>query len=97
VNISVSATKASLLKFLSPIVNAPDSVKFELKISDGKAIRTKIIPVEIIPYKPKLEAAEVSGVEASSFLYPNFRSMFLTGTLAPCGPQMEIINGFCYV
>ena len=80
-NVSISSTNGSMIKFLSPIVDAPKTVEFTLKISDGKATQIKVIPVEIIPYKPKLEVAEVSGVEASSFLYPNFPFNVLDGNI----------------
>jgi uncharacterized repeat protein (TIGR02059 family) len=79
-NIPVSSTTGSKIQFLSPIVNAPQKVEFTLKISDGiTPPQIKVIPVEILPYKPDLEVAEVLNVEASSFQSPNYPHNILDG------------------
>lgn len=65
-NISVSSTSEPILKFLAPIVSIPAQVEFNLKVSDGKSSVTKSTIVEIIPYKPELETAEIVNIEASS-------------------------------
>ena len=69
-NISVSSTNSSKINFLGPVVNTAQTVEFKLNISDGKTVQSKAVIVEILPYKPELEAAEVSNIEASTFQSP---------------------------
>ncbi len=66
-NIPVSSTTGSTIKYLGPNVSSSQTFQFTLKISDGKTTQSKIIPIEILPYKPELEVAEISNIEASSF------------------------------
>jgi uncharacterized repeat protein (TIGR02059 family) len=80
-DIPVSSTNSSKIQFLCPIVNALLTVEFTLKISDGKTTQYKIIPVEILPYKPELEVAEVLNVEASGFQSPNYPHNILDGNI----------------
>ena len=80
-NVPVSSTSGSKIQFLSPIVNAPQTVEFTLIISDGKTTQSKVIPVEILPYKPELEVAKILKVEASSYQYPNFPFNILDGNI----------------
>jgi hypothetical protein len=80
-NIPVSTTNSSKTQFLSPVVNAPQTVEFTLKISDGKTTQSKTVPVEILPYKPELEVAEVLKVEASGFQSPNYPHNVLDGNI----------------
>ena len=80
-NISVSGTNTSMIKFLSPVVNTPQKVEFTLKLSDGKTTQSKTVPVEILPYKPELESAEVIDIEASSFQSPFIPSNILDGNI----------------
>lgn len=58
-NIPVSSTTGSVINFLAPVVNSKQTYNFVLKVSDGKSIQTKTIPIEIIPYQTDLEAAKV--------------------------------------
>jgi hypothetical protein len=69
-NISVSATNSSVIEFLAPIVDAKQTYEFTLTVSDGKTAQSKIIPVEVLPYQPGLETAEVVAVEAGDFQTP---------------------------
>jgi hypothetical protein len=78
-DVSVSSTNSSKIKFLSPVVNAPMEVEFTLKISDGKITETKSVPVEILPYRPELDSAEIIKIEASSFFPPNYPNNILDG------------------
>jgi len=78
-DVSVSSTNSSKIKFLSPVVNAPIEVEFTLKISDGKITETKTVPVEILPYRPELDSAEIIKIEASSFHPPNYPNNILDG------------------
>lgn len=80
-NIPVSSTSGSKIQFLNPIVNTPLSVVFTLKISDGKTIQTKEIPVVILPNQPELEVAEVLDFEASSFQSPNYPHNIMDGNI----------------
>ncbi len=70
-NIPVSSDSGPVIRYLCPNVDNSRTFEFILNISDGKVTRTKIIPIQVIPYQPHLEAAEISGIEASSFQYPN--------------------------
>ena len=80
-NISVSSTTSSKIQFLGPIVVTPKKYDFTLHISDGKATQSKVIPVEILPYKPELEVAEILYVEASSFNSPYHPQNVLDGNI----------------
>ena len=80
-NIPVSSTNTAKVKFLSPVVNTPQIIEFTLSISDGKTTQSKTIPVEILPYKPELEVADVVKIEASSFLAPYYPYNILDGNI----------------
>jgi uncharacterized repeat protein (TIGR02059 family) len=80
-NIPVSSTTGSTIKYLSPIVDANQKVQFVLNVSDGKTTQSKIIPVEIAPYEPGLDIAEVVKVEASDYLSPNYPSNIIDGNI----------------
>jgi uncharacterized protein YjdB len=80
-NIPVSSTTGSTIKYLSPIVNSSQTVEFTLRISDGKITQSKVIPIEILPYKPELEVAEISNIEASSFQPPYYPYNILDGNI----------------
>ena len=66
-NVSVSAITGSVIKYLGPSVKMAQTINFTLKVSDGKTTQTRIIPIEILPYKSELEVAEIINVEASSY------------------------------
>jgi hypothetical protein len=80
-NISASSTTGSKIKFLCPILNAPQTVYFTLYLSDGKTTMSKVIPIEILPYKPELEVAEILKVDASGFQSPNYPNNVLDGNI----------------
>ena len=80
-NIAVSSTSASTIKYLSPIINSPQTFEFLLKISDGKVTESKTISIEILPYRPELEEAEILSVEASSFQPPYYPLNAIDGDL----------------
>ncbi|MZQ49076.1 MAG: hypothetical protein GT598_08730 [Bacteroidales bacterium] len=88
-NIPVSATKGSKIQYLSPVVTENQKVVFTVTVSDGKTSKSKSIPVEILPYKPELEVAEVLNVEASSYQGSNYPYNILDGNLA----TMWAVNG----
>lgn len=71
-NISVSSTKSSTISFLGPNVDSPQSFVFNVNVSDGKVTESKSVSVEIVPYKPQLEEAEISKIEASSYKDPYY-------------------------
>jgi hypothetical protein len=79
--IPVSSTIGSKIHFLSPIVNVPQVVEFTLNVSDGKTSQNKVIRIEILPYKPELEVAEISNIEASSFLAPYYPYNIIDGNI----------------
>ena len=71
----------STIKYLGPIVNSSQTVEFTLRVSDGKTTQSKIIPIEILPYKPELEVAEISNIEASSFQAPYYPYNIIDGNI----------------
>jgi uncharacterized repeat protein (TIGR02059 family) len=79
--VPVSSTTGSSIRYLSPIVSTPLKVEFSISISDGKTTQSKIIPIEIHPYKPELEVAEISNIEASSFQSPYFPYNIIDGDI----------------
>jgi len=81
VAVPLSSTSGAIIKFLGPIVNEPTTVEFTVRVSDGKTTQSKVIPIEILPYKPELETAEISNIEASSFQTPNFPQNILDGNI----------------
>lgn len=88
-NIPVSTTMGPKIQYLSPIVYESINVEFTLTVSDGKTTRTSSIPVNILPYKPELEVAEVISVNASSYQAPNYPYNILDGNIA----TMWSVNG----
>jgi hypothetical protein len=80
-SVPISSTSGATIKFLGPIVNEPTTVEFTVSASDGKTTQSKVIPVEILPYKPELDVAEVSGIEASSYLSPNYPNNIVDGNI----------------
>lgn len=80
-NVAVSSTNTPKVKFLSPVVNTPQIIEFTIRVSDGKTTQSKTIPVEILPYKPELEFAEVANIEASSFQAPYYPYNILDGNI----------------
>jgi hypothetical protein len=80
-NVSVSSTTSSKIQYLSPDVNTSQTVVFTLNISDGKTTQSKSISVEILPYKPELEVAEILDIEASGFQAPNYPHNILDGNI----------------
>lgn len=80
-NMPVSSTRSSKIQFLGPVLSTPQAIEVTLKISDGKTTQSKTIPVNILPYKPELEAAEILNIEASSFQSPNYPHNILDGDI----------------
>ena len=80
-NVPVSSTTGPIIKFLGPSVSTPASIEFTVKISDGKSTVSKTVPVEILPYKPELEAAEIVDVEASSYYSQNYPYNIIDGNI----------------
>lgn len=80
-NISVSATNSSKIQFLGPVVSTPQQLEFRLNISDGKSVQSKSVMVEIVPYKPELEAAEIISIEESGFQAPYYPHNILDGDI----------------
>ena len=80
-NVSVSSTNTSKIKFLSPVVNTSQIINFQLKVSDGKAIVTKNIPINIVPYKPELDEAKIINTEASSYQVSDYPKNASDGNL----------------
>ncbi|MFZ0281355.1 MAG: Ig-like domain-containing protein, partial [Bacteroidales bacterium] len=80
-NIPVSSKSGPVIKYLGPIVSTSQKVEFILKISDGKTIQTRIIPIEILPYELELEVAEISKIEASGYQSPYYPYNIIDGNI----------------
>ena len=78
-NVPVSSTNGSIIQYLAPVVSANQAYDFTLTVSDGKTSQSKTIPVQILPYQPELETAEVISVEASNFKSPFIPDNILDG------------------
>lgn len=70
--VPISSTTGPVVRFLGPVVSTPTPVEFTLKVSDGKTTVTKKIPVDILPYMPELETADIVNVEASSYYLQDY-------------------------
>jgi uncharacterized repeat protein (TIGR02059 family) len=79
--VPVSSKSSSTIKYLNPIVNSPQTIVFTLRISDGKTTQSRPIPIEILPFKPELEVAEISNIEASSFQAPYYPYNIIDGNV----------------
>ena len=66
-NVSVSSTTTSKIEFLSPIVLASESIEFKLGVSDGTSVTSEIIRINIMPYKPELDMAIITNINASEY------------------------------
>jgi hypothetical protein len=80
-NVSVSSTSSSKIKFLTPVVNTSQKINFQLKVTDGTAIVTKIVTINILPYKPELEMAKIKTVQGSSYQSPDYPNNVSDGSL----------------
>ncbi|MFZ0281338.1 MAG: SwmB domain-containing protein, partial [Bacteroidales bacterium] len=80
-NVAVSSTTSPKIEFLGPAVNTAQTIEFKLNISDGKTVQTKVVKVEILPYKPELELAEIVNIEASAFQSPNYPHNIIDGNI----------------
>lgn len=58
-SVEVSSTNTSTIKFLAPAVEISQFFEFKLTVSDGKASVSKSISVNVMPYKPELETADI--------------------------------------
>ena len=66
-NVSVSSTNASKIEFLAPIVLVSQSIAFQLDVRDGTSTTSKLIQINIMPYKPELDLAKITNIDASEF------------------------------
>ena len=89
-NISVSGINSSVIEFLAPIVDVKQIYDFTLTVSDGKTSQSKTIPVEILPYRPGLETAEVISIEAGDYQTPYLPYNAIDGNI---GTMWSAIGG----
>lgn len=80
-NIPVSSTTGSKIEYLSPVTDVARKVQFVVNVSDGKTVQSKTVPVEILPYEPDLDVAEVINIEASGYIGSNLPSNILDGNI----------------
>jgi uncharacterized repeat protein (TIGR02059 family) len=73
-NVTATSTNSPKIQFLAPIVSSPRYIEFLLKVSDGKSISSKVIQVNIMPYKPEYYTADISDIEVSDFQVPNYKN-----------------------
>lgn len=66
-NVSVSTVKSLKTQFLAPVVDNSEIVNFELKVSDGKTLVIKDLPISVLPYKPESLVARITSIETSSY------------------------------
>jgi parallel beta-helix repeat protein len=71
VNIPVSATDGSKIRFLSPQVSTSQDYNFLLNVNDDRVIVSKSVTINISPYKPELNAARISIISASGSQPPD--------------------------
>ena len=72
-SVQISSTSGEIIRFLGPVVSEPTRIEFTLRVSDGVTTTpAEIISVEILPFRPELEVAEVSGIFASSYSSHNY-------------------------
>jgi len=89
-DIPVSSTSSSKIRFLNPSIKTYyQNVEFMLKVSDGNTIQSRIIPIEILPYRPELIEVEISDVEASSYESPFYPYNIIDGNIG----TMWVANG----
>jgi hypothetical protein len=81
-NVPVSSANQSVISFLAPMVTASQAIVFQLSVSDGINVVSKSISINILPYKPGLNAATVSSVEASSYKSPDYPNNINDGNTA---------------
>jgi hypothetical protein len=81
-NVSVSSTTSSKIQFLAPIVNTSQTITFQLKVTDGIAIVSKSISINILPYKPELAMASIESIKTSSYQTPDYPNNVSDGNLA---------------
>ena len=80
-DISVSSTNNSKIEFLSPIVNSPRVIEFKLDVSDGTSLVSKIIPVNILPYKPEMDESRIKKIDASNYEASDYPQYVTDGNL----------------
>jgi uncharacterized repeat protein (TIGR02059 family) len=88
-DIPVSATNTPIIEFLAPVIDLKQTFEFILIVSDGKTTQSKTVPVEIVPYQPEIESAEVIDVEASDFQSPYYPYNIIDGNIG----TMWSVNG----
>ena len=81
-NVASSSTNSSKIQFLAPIVSTSRNFEFQMRVNDGRAIVSKIIPIKIMPYKPELVAAKVINSEASDYQVPDYPNNVLDSNLS---------------
>jgi Putative flagellar system-associated repeat/Secretion system C-terminal sorting domain/Right handed beta helix region len=81
-NVSVSSTSSSKIQFLAPVVNTAQTIKFQLNVTDGIAVVSKSIPINILPYKPELAQAIIKNSEASVYQAPDSPNNVSDGSLS---------------
>ena len=68
----VSSTTMPSLRFLAPIVSSFENYEFRLRVNDGKNTVIKNIPLKVQAYKPFMNFARITNVEASSYNAPDY-------------------------
>ena len=53
-----------------------------MKVNDGRAIVSRSVPVNILPYKPELSVAKITNIKASLFTVPDYPGNIADGNTA---------------
>jgi uncharacterized repeat protein (TIGR02059 family) len=80
-DVDVSSLYDRKIQFLAPVVQESEIINFSLKVSDGATSQTQTIPINILPYKPELQIAKISNIEASSYEKPYYPNLIADNNL----------------
>jgi uncharacterized repeat protein (TIGR02059 family) len=81
-NISFSTSTGSKTRFLAPSVNIAQNLEFILYVSDGIVTISKSTLINIKPYKPELNIAQIKKIDAKSYQSGNNPNNVKDGNLS---------------
>ncbi len=77
--VDISSATGSKIQFLAPIVSISETIDFILSVSDGKSVQKDTISITIVPYTLELSQADLTAIDASSYLVNDFASNIADG------------------
>ncbi|MBN1186535.1 MAG: right-handed parallel beta-helix repeat-containing protein [Bacteroidales bacterium] len=78
----VSSTTDLKIRYLTPVVSAPQTFNFTLTVNDTRDIVTKSISITVNPYKPELGIAKIDLIEASNYSFSDLPDNVNDGNLS---------------